>query len=54
VLDVHAFRRDELYQCRLTLAEAPLDTAWLAVDAGAAPEAVAARAAWLGGAAPPK
>ncbi len=48
VLDVHAFRRDELYQCRVTLAEAPLDTAWLAVDAGASPEAAAARAAWLG------
>ncbi len=54
VLDVHAFRRDELYQCRLVLAEAPLDTAWLAVDAEATSESVAARAAWLGGAVPPK
>ncbi|MCE2946008.1 MAG: M61 family metallopeptidase [bacterium] len=53
-LEVHAFRRDELYQCRLVLAEAPLDTAWLVVDADAAPDAVAARAVWLDTAAPPK
>jgi len=53
VIDLHVFRRDELYQCRLTLAEAPLDTAWLAIDADAGPDAVAARAAWLGGALPP-
>jgi predicted metalloprotease with PDZ domain len=53
VLDVHAFRRDELYQCRVTLTEAPLDTAWLAIDAGASPAAAAARAAWLGTARPP-
>ena len=53
VLDVHAFRRDELYQCRVALTEAPLDTAWLAIDAGASPAAAAARAAWLGTARPP-
>ena len=51
VLDVHAFRRDELYQCRVTLVEAPLDTAWLAVDTTAAPAAAVARDAWLGTAA---
>jgi predicted metalloprotease with PDZ domain len=53
VLDVHAFRRDELYQCRVTLAEAPPDTAWLSVDAGASAQAAAARAAWLGTSGPP-
>jgi predicted metalloprotease with PDZ domain len=53
VLDVHAFRRDELYQCRVTLAEAPPDTAWLSVDAGASAQAAAARAAWFGTAGPP-
>ena len=46
-LEVHAFRRDELFQCRLVLGEAPLDTSWLTVDPGASPEATAARAAWL-------
>ena len=50
---VTAFRGDELYQCRVALTEAPLDTAWLAIDEGASPAAAAARAAWLGTAGPP-
>ena len=34
---VHAFRRDELDAFAVMLAAAPLDTAWLALDDGAAP-----------------
>jgi predicted metalloprotease with PDZ domain len=47
-LDVHAFRRDELYHARLTLAVAPLDTAWLEAEADVPHDVRAARAAWLG------
>ncbi len=47
-LDVHAFRRDELFTTRLTLAPAPFDTVWLEADTEAARDARAARAAWLG------
>jgi predicted metalloprotease with PDZ domain len=46
---VHAFRRDELLTVSLTLAESPRDTCWLALDPAATPEALARRAAWLGG-----
>ena len=45
---VHAFRRDELIEASLVLAAAPEDTAWLALDAAASPDAVAKRERWLG------
>ena len=45
---VHAFRRDELFETTLELAAAPEDAAWLALDADAAPDAVARRERWLG------
>ena len=45
---MHAFRRDELMTFDVELAAAPLDTAFLALDANAAPDAQARRAAWLG------
>ncbi len=48
VLAIHAFRRDELIATTLTLAAAPLDTCWLALDDEAGAEAAARRAAWLG------
>ncbi|HET9046332.1 MAG TPA: peptidase M61, partial [Casimicrobiaceae bacterium] len=44
---VHHFRRDELMVSELTLADAPLDTAWLAFDDNASAAALARRAAWL-------
>jgi predicted metalloprotease with PDZ domain len=44
---VHAFRRDELIEAAITLAAAPDDTAWLAFDASASPDAVAKRDRWL-------
>jgi predicted metalloprotease with PDZ domain len=47
---VHAFRRDELIEATLVLEPAAADTAWLAIDDGAAPEATARRDAWLHGA----
>jgi len=47
-LAVHAFRRDELFTTRLTLAPAPHDTAWLTLDADCGDAARAARASWLG------
>jgi len=47
-LAVHAFRRDELFTTRLTLAPAPHDTAWLTLDTACGSAALAARASWLG------
>ncbi|HEY8244251.1 MAG TPA: peptidase M61 [Casimicrobiaceae bacterium] len=44
---VHAFRRDELIEATLELAAAPEDTAWLALDADASPDAIARRERWL-------
>ncbi|MEO8484849.1 MAG: peptidase M61 [Betaproteobacteria bacterium] len=44
---VHAFRRDELIEATLELGAAPEDTAWLAFDDAAAPDAVARRDRWL-------
>jgi len=52
VVEVHAFRRDELFRCEVTLEAAPLDTAFLEVDTQAPASAQAARAAWLGQLAP--
>jgi len=46
-VEIHAFRRDELFTARLTLAAAPLDTCWLALAGTAEPAAVARRDAWL-------
>ena len=47
-LAIHAFRRDELFTAALTLADAPLDTCWLALDDAAVAEIRARRDAWLG------
>jgi len=47
-LQVHAFRRDELFTTTLTLGAAPLDTCWLTVTADAPPETQARRTACLG------
>jgi len=44
---IHAFRRDELFETTLELAPAPEDTAWLAFDDAAAPDAIARRGSWL-------
>ena len=52
-LQIHAFRRDELFECAVTLAAAPRDTAWLVAEPGAGPAAGARRGAWLGAAAAP-
>jgi predicted metalloprotease with PDZ domain len=46
-VEVHAFRRDELFTARLTLGVAPLDTCWLALAEAAEPAATARRDAWL-------
>jgi predicted metalloprotease with PDZ domain len=48
VVDVHAFRRDELMTFSLQLASAPLDSAYLALDPEAGPDALARRTEWLG------
>ena len=45
-----AFRRDELMTFSVTLAVAPEDACWLALDERAPPEAAARREAWLGNA----
>ena len=45
---VHAFRRDELVETTVELLPAPQDTAWLAFDAEATPDAIARRESWLG------
>jgi predicted metalloprotease with PDZ domain len=45
---VHAFRRDELLSFEVMLEPAPLDTAYLKLDAEACDEALARRSAWLG------
>jgi predicted metalloprotease with PDZ domain len=47
-LQVHAFRRDELFATTLTLEAAPLDTCWLTLDGDAAAPVLARRSAWLG------
>jgi predicted metalloprotease with PDZ domain len=47
-VEIHAFRRDELFVTTATLAEAPLDTCWLTLDPEAPPAARARRDAWLG------
>ena len=49
---VHHFRRDELMVSDVVLADAPHDTAWLALDDRAPASALVRRAAWLGTAAP--
>ena len=48
LVEIHAFRRDELRSYSLTLAEAPADTVVLELDPDASPEAVARLVAWLG------
>ena len=47
-ITVHAFRRDELFTARVTLADAPAETAWLELANDADPTALAQREAWLG------
>ena len=42
------FRGDELVEVGLVLRPAPLDTAFLALDEQAAPDAAQRRSAWLG------
>ena len=46
---VHAFRRDELISTEVSLARAPDDTCWLALDAAIDEATHAQRKAWLGG-----
>lgn len=46
-LRVHAFRRDELLDVKVSLDDAPRDTCFLQADDSATATAVAARAAWL-------
>jgi predicted metalloprotease with PDZ domain len=47
-ITVSVFRGDELVEVGLVLRPAPLDTAFLALDDQAAPEAAQRRGAWLG------
>ncbi len=47
-LQVHAFRRDELFATALTLDAAPLDTCWLTLDEGATAAMQARRTGWMG------
>lgn len=47
-LSIHAFRHDELFTAALTLADAPLDTCWLALDDAVSVQTRARRDAWLG------
>ena len=47
-LAVHAFRRDELLTFEVALDRAPLDTAWLSLDATADDAVRARRRLWLG------
>jgi hypothetical protein len=46
---VHAFRRDELIDVELEVAQPPLDTCWLGVRNDGSADASALRAAWLNG-----
>ena len=46
-MTLHVFRRDELDVFELTLRDPPADACRLTLDDDAAPEALAARAAWL-------
>jgi predicted metalloprotease with PDZ domain len=52
MVEIHAFRRDELFVTTATLAAAPQDTCWLTLDPEAPPAACAWRNAWLGPLAP--
>jgi predicted metalloprotease with PDZ domain len=45
---VHAFRRDELFVAGVTLAEPPLDTCWLTLEATIDDDTRRRRDAWLG------
>ena len=47
-IEVHAFRRDELITTELTLAPAPYDTCWLALEATVDDATHARRIGWLG------
>lgn len=47
VVEIHAFRRDELMRFSVELAAARIDTCWLTLIEAATPEAVARRTAWL-------
>ncbi len=48
VVELHAFRRDELMQFRVTLAEAPADKVSLGMAARAGAQALRLRRGWLG------
>jgi predicted metalloprotease with PDZ domain len=48
VVEIHAFRRDELMRFSVELAAAGLDTCWLSLAEPVRPEVAARRAAWLG------
>ncbi len=48
VIEVHAFRRDELFAASVTLESAPADTCWLEIDTAADEPARSHRACWLG------
>jgi predicted metalloprotease with PDZ domain len=48
VVEIHAFRRDELACFSVELSAARLDTCWLTLDDSGAPEVAIRRSAWLG------
>jgi predicted metalloprotease with PDZ domain len=48
VVEIHAFRRDELMSFSIELAAAQNDTCWLTLAEAAGPEVASRRAAWLG------
>jgi predicted metalloprotease with PDZ domain len=48
VVEIHAFRRDELMRFAVALAAARIDTCWLTLAETVGPEIAARREAWLG------
>ncbi|MCC7325381.1 MAG: M61 family metallopeptidase [Burkholderiales bacterium] len=47
IVEIHAFRRDELMAFDVTLGAAPADTCYLTLDPSPAPDVIARRDAWL-------
>jgi predicted metalloprotease with PDZ domain len=48
VVEIHAFRRDELVRFSVELSPARIDTCWLTLDDSGGPEVALRRAGWLG------
>jgi predicted metalloprotease with PDZ domain len=48
VVEIHAFRRDELVRFSVELSPTRIDTCWLTLDDSGGPEVALRRAGWLG------